>query len=367
MDLTRVRPVFDQVGPFLTVHCEVGRTTEDAQQQLEARWTTLRHDLEHQKLDNGLVEEIGSRLAENAHVAGEARRTLVATTGDQPQVVFDEVQAGHSWWPETTDLSPLPDLSGWLTTTDRAVSLVLVVADREGADIDVYRALSAGVAQHREVQGETFQITKVAEGDWAQKQFQQSAENAWHHNAQEVADTVRSLAREHRPRLVVVAGDVRARNDIAGQLENLDATVVTTEAGGRAAGASDEALWREVEVAVADITATDDQAVAEQLSQARGQGQGAANGLDEVLDALAKSQVDRLVLDLQAAAEKTVDPAKHPELAVPSGAADAGELPADRVLVAAAALTDASVTLLPSELGRGGGVSALLRWSEPPG
>ena len=367
MDLTSVRPVFDQDGPFLTVHCEVGRTTEDAQQQLDARWTTLRHDLEHQKLSTGLVEEIGSRLAENAHVAGEARRTLVATTGDQPQVVFDEVQAGHSWWPETTDVSPLPDLSGWLTTADRAVSLVLVVADREGADIDVYQALSAGVEHHREVQGETFQITKVAEGDWAQKQFQQSAENAWHHNAQEVADTVRSLAREHRPRLVVVAGDVRARNDIAGQLENLDATVVTTEAGGRAAGASDEALWHDVEVAVADITATDDQAVAEQLSQARGQGQGAANGLDEVLDALAKSQVDRLVLDLRAAAEKTVDPAKHPGLAVPPGAADAGELPADRVLVAAAALTDASVTLLPAELGRGGGVSALLRWSDAPG
>jgi hypothetical protein len=117
-------------------------------------------------------------------------------------------------------------------------------------------------------------------------------------------------------------------------------------------------------VAIGDISATDDKAVAEQLSQARGQGQGAANGLDEVLEALAKAQVDRLVVDLRAAAEKTVDAAKHPGLAVPPGVADAGELPADRVLVAAAALTDASVTLLPSELGRGGGVAALLRWAD---
>jgi hypothetical protein len=49
---------------------------------------------------------------------------------------------------------------------------------------------------------------------------------------------------------------------------------------------------------------------------------------------------------------------------LPELAASADELPADRVVVAAAALTDAALSVLPAAMARGGGVSALLRWSD---
>jgi hypothetical protein len=113
---------------------------------------------------------------------------------------------------------------------------------------------------------------------------------------------------------------------------------------------------------LAELEARRDEEVSERLMEATGQGAGAARGLDEVLDALVKAQVERLVLDLDAAREMTVDPAEHPGLPVPDGAA--GELPADRVLVAAAAATQAQLSVLSKEQTRGQGVAAILRWDE---
>jgi hypothetical protein len=60
--------------------------------------------------------------------------------------------------------------------------------------------------------------------------------------------------------------------------------------------------------------------------------------------------------------EVEADTRRHPGLSLPD--ADGGVLPADRVLVAAAARTDAELTLLPASMARGGGVSALLRWND---
>jgi hypothetical protein len=81
------------------------------------------------------------------------------------------------------------------------------------------------------------------------------------------------------------------------------------------------------------------------------------------LQALAQARVDRLVLDLDALHEREVRPADHPGLALPAGVDASKSLPADRVLVAAAALSGAELSVLPAELSRGGGVAALLRWT----
>ncbi len=78
------------------------------------------------------------------------------------------------------------------------------------------------------------------------------------------------------------------------------------------------------------------------------------------------------MLDLGEARAVSVAAADHPGLALPAVAQDAGALPADQVLVAAAALTDAEVTLLPhelplpQELALANGVAATLRWDERP-
>jgi hypothetical protein len=361
VDLTPLQDLFNHQGPFLTIHAEVGRGTEDAGQQIDARWTNIRRQLEEAGVGGDLVADLEAKLRDNRHVAGEARMTLVAADG---KVVFEDVQAGHSIAPETTELAPLPDLSGWLQQADARVPFVLVVADREGADIDVYRALSDPDHEHREVSGETFHITKVPQGDWAQKQFQQSAENQWKRNAEEVADEVRSIARSHRPALVVLAGEERARSEVAAALDGIQTDVVQVEAGGRAAGSSEEALWAEVRTVLARVLADQQAAVAERLLERSGQGSGAVRGVDEVLDALVQGQVERLVLDLGAARDKRVRPADHPGLTLPESARTAESVPADRLLVAAGAATGADISLLPTAATKGAGVAALLRWDK---
>jgi hypothetical protein len=367
MELSRIRPVVEDDGPFWTLHVEVGRTAEDADRQLDARWTSIRHQLERGDLEPKVVEDIGERLHENTHAHGEARRTLVVSPRG---VLFDEVQVGHSHRPETVDHGPLPDLSGWLAAADRDLPFVLAVVDREGAEVDTYRASSQPPTEHESLEGETYYITKVAEGDWAQKQFQQTAESTWHHNARLVADAVRSKVAAHRPRAVLVAGEVRARSEVAGLLAEHGAEghrpeVVEVTSGGRAAGASEEALWTEVRQVLDRLRADADVEVTGRLEEARGRGEGAVHGVPEVADALSAARVDRLVLDPDAAAEHRVRPGDHPGLALPRSAAEAEELPADRTLVAAAALTGAELTLLPGEMSGGGGVAALLRWTQP--
>jgi hypothetical protein len=142
---------------------------------------------------------------------------------------------------------------------------------------------------------------------------------------------------------------------------NLDA--VEIEGGGRAPGSSQESLWRDVNAAVGQQWQQDREQVLERLEAQSAKDGAAAKGLRDVLEALVRGQVDRLVVDLALAREQTVTPSDHPGLPLPASAVNARELPADQVLIAAGAATDASLTVLPiSDIG--GGVAALLRWED---
>jgi len=296
MHLTALRDLVHRPGPFVTVRADVGRTTEDAPQQLDARWTTIRHALEHASAASGLIARFDERLHERPAAAGPLRRTLV---GEADEIVFDDVQAGETSWTEGVDVAPLPDLAGWVARADRDIPFALVVADRKGADIEFHRGLAVPIFDEETVEGEDFQITKVPEGDWAQAQYQRSAENVWKETAEEVAEAVRSGIQRHRPRLVVLAGDVRARGLIEDALAGVGVPLILTDAGGRAAGSSDQALWDDVRRILAETEAHDEIDVVDRLKA--DQGRGAAHGLDEVVDALVRGQVDRLVVDLETA------------------------------------------------------------------
>src|SRR5215218_7637101 len=180
MNLKRLRPVFEEAGPYVTIHVDVGRRNEDGAGQVESRWTRIRHDLERASVSDSIVGQIGERVHENTHLPGEVRRTIVAA-GDR--ILLDDVQAGHHVRPEVVELDTLPDLASWLDAEDQAVPFVLAVVDRTGGEVSVYRAAGRPPVDEETVTGATFYITKVAEGDWAQKQFQQTAENRWHENA----------------------------------------------------------------------------------------------------------------------------------------------------------------------------------------
>lgn len=361
--------MLDHPGPYVSLHLDVSRTTEDARQQLTARWTSTRHELEHQGITGPVLDELGERLQEPTHLPGEVRRTIVATP---EQILLDDARAGTTRWPESVSVGPLPDVAGWLSMVDGQFPFALVRTDRTGADIEMYVAPSHHAAETTTVEGDTFDITKLPQGDWQHDKYQQRAENTWHANARLVAEQLGGLNARHRPRLIVVCGDVRARSELAQLLEEqqLGAAVVVVESGGRAAGSSDDALWADVRRALDEHRARETDDLLQQLARGTAVGEGVITGPDRVADALVKGEVERLVLDLEDAHESTLTASDHPGLALPEPALSAGPLPADQVLVAAAALTDAAVSVLPHEVplpqefALANGVAATLRWDE---
>ncbi|GAA3530996.1 hypothetical protein GCM10022263_19480 [Nocardioides daeguensis] len=172
-------------------------------------------------------------------------------------------------------------------------------------------------------------------------------------------------------RVAFVAGDVRARTDVAGMLsERVGLSVTQLESGGRAAGTSDEALWAELHPHLAAIRAGTLDDLAQRVARGVAVGDRVVGGPDAVAEAMARGAVGHLLLELDGARAVGIAPGDHPGLALPRAALDARELPADQVLLAAAALTDAEVSVvpaslpLPRELALAAGVVALLRWDE---
>jgi hypothetical protein len=361
MQLSTLQDVYAHPGPYVTVHMEVSRNTEDAAQQLEARWTTTRHTLEREGVEPKLVEEIGRRLQEPTEMPGEVRRTIVAA-GDQ--IVFDDVLGGSSVWPEVVTSGDLPDVSAWLHQADGQMPFLLVVADKEGADLDFYRALAHHESSHSEVEGRDLHIHKYQGGGWSHRRFQQRSENQWESNAREVAHEVRAAVTRHRPRVVVLAGDPRARTEIADALDGIQCEVVQVSAGGRAEGASTESLWNEVQQVLARLEAEDQEELTGRLDEKWRQGNGAVLGVDHVLEALVQGKVDTLIVDLQKAHDMSVDVTRFPGLSLPEPAVSKKDLPADQVLVAAGAATDTAIAVLPAAQTKGGGVAAVLRWDD---
>jgi hypothetical protein len=357
MNLAGIQHLFTHDGPFVNLHLDVSRDDDAAGRGMETRWTNIRHTLGDAGVDPGLLDRIRDLVLRPTGVPSPARRTIVAAGSE---VLLDDVRMGSGDWPEVTGTGPLPDVSGWVTQVDGEFPFVLVIADREGADVDVYRSLSQPQHEHDTVQGQTLHISKVPAGDWAE--LQHHTEEVWRRNARSVAENARSAAREHGARFVVLAGEVRARAEIrevresSGSLE-----VAEVEGGGRGPGSSGDALWKDVNRAVGQHWQQDRQHVLDRLQEQSGQDREVARGLRDVMQALVRGQVERVVVDLAAAHEQTISIDDYPGLKLPAAAAE-GRLPADQALVAAGALTDADLTVLPSSSIGGDGVAALLRW-----
>jgi len=359
MNLADIKRLYQHRGPFVNLHLDVSRESEAAARGLETRWNTIGRELADAGAHQALLDQVGELVREPTGVPGEARRTVVAHGED---ILFDDVRMGHGAWPEVAAVGPLPDMSGWLAQVDGEFPFVLVLADREGADIDVYRAVSKQRQEHGAVRGQTLHVHKVPAGEWAE--LQGHTEEIWRRNARLVADAASSAAKEYGARVVLLAGEVRARAEINRALEPGNLEVLEVEGGGRAPGSSTNALWDEATTAIGQQWAQDREDVVGRLEAQSGQDHAIARGLRSVMMSLERGQVERLVLDLHSAHEQTVAPHDYPGVELPAAAAEAGRLAADQALVAVGAMTDASLTVLPASSIGGDGVAALLRWED---
>jgi hypothetical protein len=323
---------------------------------VELRWRAAREELAGHGAADELLDAIEPLFVEPTHVPGPVSRLIVAAGGD---VRVDDLVPDHVD-PGVVAYGDLPDLTTWIELQDSAVPILLVVADREGADLEVYRALAEQPVERQEIHGQTVHIHKVPVGGWAHLRYQHHTEEVWRRNARQVSEEIEHHV-SHGLGVVVLAGDVRARAEISDALGGRAAdSLIEIEAGGRAEGASREALDEAVREAVAGVVTERRLGVLREFEQRRGRNEAVAVGTDAVMDAFVRGQVETLLLDPAKAREGTVDPAKYPGIAMPSASPQRRDL----ALIAAAALTSAAVvtagpTLLPDD-----GVAALLRWDQ---
>lgn len=175
-------------------------------------------------------------------------------------------------------------------------------------------------------------------------------------------------------RLIVLAGDIRARGLVKDNLSEASKALVSeVDSHTHTAGSDSANLEDQVNQRVAEVWAEEQQNVMDRLAVQEGQANPeAARGVGAVVHALQQAQVDTLILDDAALSERTMlaldaEPWIATAREEALGAGILGEVPAPAALLRAAALTDARVLMVPGPvLPKGVHVAALLRWSSGP-
>lgn len=358
MHTARIAELYDAEGPFASAFVDISQDSEDGAHRREL----LIEEATRQLTDSGAPQEVvhvvRTALDEDVDVPAPVSRFVVANADGVllADVVPQRTDGSVASW------APLPDVTSWIAVQDSFVPFALVVADREGSDIEIYRTSASEPSDSSELHGETLHIHKVPIGGWSQSRYQNATEEVWKRNAAETAKRIDAHVTSGI-QLVVLAGDPRARSDIKAAVGTAAADrIVETEAGGRAAGSSRDAL----ESAVADVLRG--HVVDARVQHVRtyrdrvGENRAVATGIDEVSDAFVRGQVDTLLLDPHPAREAEVRPADHPGLTLGTG--DRSPVAADLALIAAAARTGASVVVVSSAALGGEPAAALLRWDQ---
>ena len=370
MDVSFLEPVFAAPGPYATVCADVTHTTENADTELELRVRAISARLTEQGAPEAVVEAVRSRLLEG-NEGGEAgrlrgRALIVASDGS---VDLDEPLVDVPLR-EVAEWSPQPHMMPVLRQLPGRVPHIIVVIDRVGADI-TYLGTPGQIDDEKTIEGETFHLRKVRVGGWAHDHWQNNAENQWEANAARVAERITSYARRLSPKFVLIAGDVRARNILAGLATDLwKDLVVTMDEGGRAAGADREPIERREAELVAEHDARECAQALEQIEAAAAHGLS-VTGTALVVEALRKNQVETLVLADVPDDERLLVGGSPLELGVNQedmdalGVQEAHSVPGDGALVAASVATMAGVVVVPRSAMPGDiPVAAVLRYTD---
>lgn len=358
--LDQLAEMLDQPGPFCTVLRDVTRNTEDSAHQIELAMRSIAERLVEAGAEHDLVDEVTASFHEPLSTHGPVARFVVAS---RRGVVTDEMVP--QWEaPEVATFGPLPDVTAWLARKEDSSPVLVVRADKEGADLDWYASWGQDRSdEHRRVDGETHHLNKVPDGGMAMSDLQSHTEEVWRRNARLVAEELDRMSGSGPP-LIVLSGDPGATYEIRQAMTpRVRPAVVEAEHGSRASGASDETFHSEIDDLVHNVLVEHRLSAVREYQERLGRGEGVAQGLAEVLDACVMGQVETVMVDPAAAAQTVGRPAEHPGLSLGSTAAERFDLRGDLAALAAAAVTGADATFAGSATLGETGVSALLRGS----
>ncbi|WP_458108004.1 hypothetical protein M1D51_21605 [Arthrobacter sp. R3-55] len=369
--LAKYSELFRAPGPWCMAYVDASAGTVDGLENADVQPDNVRNTLQGLGASEDDLQAIhGAIQPAKGEPAPVSRFVLVG----QGKVVIDEVLPGALVGPEVISRDEIPNLLPLLKHHPGGFAYVVVEASRDEGEIRLYKAGAPAVEESQHIQGDDDSLKKVPVGGWSQGRYQRHTEEVWRRNADQVAEEVSRIVRERHAKLVVLAGDIRARQLVADQLsEESKAILSTVDFHTLAAGSDREKFDDQINSLVAQQWAAEQQQLMDRLAEQEGQANPlSATGIGSVVHALQQAQVDVLILDdgslaehnlLALSAEPWVASSEGESL----GADVVDKVPAPAALLRAAALTDARVLLVPSGvLPEGVQVAALLRWPTGP-
>jgi peptide subunit release factor 1 (eRF1) len=363
-DVPDVTDALDAPGPFLTVVLTTEGDVENAAQRCEVRWKNLRDDV---AADEAALSAVDA-LVSDAHHDGDALAVVANAHG--MQIVE------HAPDPPARDVArwaPLPALGPVLEWRQGRVPYLVVDIDRTGADLVVVvtrdRRADRRDEDEEHVEGREFPVRKPKPGGWSQRRYQQRAENTWKENASNVAEAIAKLVDEHGVELVLVDGDARALQLLDEAMPEAVRQRVRHVKHARAADGGVDEVSPEIRRQVASAVAERTVGMLRKFEEELGQADRAANGPSETLSALARAQVDVLLVHDDLRDDRTAFFGPEP-LEVAATAAELRDLGIEDVqegrlidvLIRAAFGGGAGVRMVPHARPLIDGVGAILRW-----
>ncbi|QGG96159.1 baeRF2 domain-containing protein [Actinomarinicola tropica] len=289
-------------GPFVSLTLPIEADAADAEDRMGIRWSNARRQL----AEDGAPEDLLDRI--EPIVTGAARQHAAAIHLVAPSDGPVLVHLGHDDdVTEQARTGPVPALLPLMRARDEDVAHLVVVVDREGADIWVRdsRGDTTGQDPDAEVDGDTEHIHRGQPGGWSQRRFQQRAENTWEKNAAGVAAEVDQVARRAGARLVVATGDVRALGFLEEHLsEETKGILTVVDTGGRSDDDAVERASAEADRLVADLAARRTVDALERFGAATGEDL-AVEGASDTLRTLSEGRVAVLLVHDHGAEERT--------------------------------------------------------------
>jgi hypothetical protein len=284
---TELARLFDASGPFVSIYLDTAGDVEQAADRVALRWKNLRGEL----LEDGVPEATLAAidpLVEGSHTAGATLAVIAAVDGVLYRGSFPDPPPRDA----VVRLGPLPDLLPLLAWSRRLVPHVAVLTDRTGADIAA--RVPDGADRTERVAGRTPpHIHKPQAGGWSQPRYQHRSEVLWESNAGEVADALTRVVDRVRPRFVAAAGDVRALQLLREQVPKRVRELLQVVGGEHR---TLDAVFRRADELLAATVAGEAAALLDRYAEALGQGERASEGAADTLAALARGQVETLLV-----------------------------------------------------------------------
>ena len=310
----------------------------------------LRESLEKQGAAKAGIQAVIDAVSPATGMPTPVSRYVTVVRGGEAEV--NEVLPGASMsGPEVVDAGPIPDLVPLLKARGEDFPYVVAEVGRDGGEVHLQYARRNGVAETTtvEVTGEPHQHPG---GGRSQGRYQHRTEEIWRKNADEIAAEIDRVVQASKARLLIIAGDIRARELVVEQLSEasraIESTFELTHPHRRRRQGSASGRNRRTGGPRLDRAA---QSHPESVGKPNRTGaSGVDRGLGECIRAWQQAQVGTLIMNDNALADHHVNVLNvEPWIATAGEQPVNGELlakiPAPAALVRAAALTDARVAM----------------------